>query len=114
MSSAVDPPVVKTMLNYGSRIMTELDLNRNDDVCHILSDQYGRIIRTVAAFLQISKAHVQLHMVARAALYHVLIQLYPEKAEYAARYYPFNERHLRFVEQLHGITRKVEREVTLE
>jgi len=109
MSSAVDPPVVKTMLNYGSRIMTELGLNRDDDVCHVLSDQYGRIIRTAAAFLQVSKMRVQPHMVARAALYHILIQLYPVKAEQAWRDYPFSNRHLRFIEQLAGITKKVEK-----
>ena len=108
MSSAVDPPVVKTMLNYGSKVMTELGLNRDDDVCHVLSDQYGRVIRTVAAYIQISKARVQPHLVARAALYHVLIQLYPAKAEQAHRDYPFSNRHLQFVEQLASITRKVE------
>lgn len=109
MSSAVDPPVVKTMLNYGSKVMTELGLNRDDDVCHVLSDQYGRIIRTVAAYLQISKARVQPHLVARAALYHILIQLYEGKAEQARRNYPFSNRHLQFVEQLAAITRKVEK-----
>jgi len=109
MSSAVDPPVVKTMLNYGSKVMTELGLNRDDDVCHMLSDQYGRIIRTVAAYLQISKARVQPHLVARAALYHVLIQLYEGKAEQARRNYPFSSRHLQFVEQIAAITRKVEK-----
>jgi len=108
MSSAVDPPVVRTMLSYGSKIMTELGLNRDDDVCHVLSDQYGKVIRTVAAFIQISQTRVQPHLVARAALYHVLIQLYPVKAEQAWRDYPFSDHHLRFVEQLVGITRKVE------
>ena len=112
MSSAVDPPVVKTMLNYGSKAMTEIGLNRDDDLCHILSDQYGRIIRTVAAFLQISKTRVQPHLVARAALYHILIQLYPAKAEQARRDYPFSDHHLQFVEQLAGITRKVEKRQT--
>jgi len=109
MSSAVDPPVVKTMLNYGSKAMTEIGLNRDDDMCHVLSDQYGRIIRTVAAFLQISKARVQPHLVARAALYHILIQLYPAKAEQARRDYPFSDHHLQFVEQLAGITRNLEK-----
>ena len=108
MSSAVDPPVVKTMLNYGSKAMKELGLDRDEDLCHLLSDQYGRVIRTVAAFLQISKAHVQPHLVARAALYHILIQLYPEKAERARRDYPFGERHLKLVEQLAAIMRNVE------
>jgi len=107
MSSAVDPPVVKTMLSYGSKIMTELGLNRDDDVCHVLSDQYGRVIRSVAAYLQVSKIHVQPHLVARAALYHILLQLLPTKAERARVLYPFSNRHLRFVEQITGIARKI-------
>ncbi len=108
MVSAVDPPVVKLMLNYGSKAMKELGLDRDDDVCHVLSDQYGRVIRQVAAYIQISKMHVQPHLVARAALYHALISLYSENAESARASFPFDRRHLKFVQQVVAIMKTAE------
>jgi len=108
LANAVEPPVVKTMLNYGSRMLKELGLDRDEDACHVLSDEYGRCVRTVAAFLQVSRMRVQPHVVARAALYHILIQLYPEKAEPARWAFPFQERHLQLVEQLALLARRAE------
>jgi len=108
LSSAMEPPVVKTMLNYGSRMLKELGLDRDEDACHVLSDEYGKSVRMVAAFLQVSKMKVQPHLVARAALYHLLIQLYPEKAEDARWRFPFQERHLELVEQLALLTNRAE------
>jgi ribosomal protein S27E len=108
LSSAVEPPVVRRMLDYGSRMLKQLGLDRDTDECHILSDQYGRCIRTAAAFLQVSKMKAQPHLVARAALYHILIQLYPEKAETARWIFPFPERCLTLVEQLDVLVRRVE------
>ena len=108
MSSAVEPPVVKAMLSYGSMMLKELGLDRDEDTCHVLSDEYGKCVRTVAAFLQVSRVKVQPHLVARAALYHILIQLYPEKAEAARWRFPFQEHHLELVEQLALLARRVE------
>ena len=108
LSSAVEPPIVKRMLDYGSKMLKQLNLDRDEAECHELSDQYGRCIRTVAAFLQVSKMKVQPHLVARAALYHLLIQLYPEKAETARWMFPFPERCLTLVEQLAVLVRKAE------
>jgi hypothetical protein len=108
LSSAVEPPVVRRMLNYGSQMLKQLYLDRNEAECHKLSDQYGRCIRAVAAFLQVSKMKAQPHLVARAALYHVLIQLYPEKAETARWIFPFPERCRTLVEQLSVLVRKAE------
>ena len=106
MSSALEPPVVKAMLSYGSKMLKGLGLDRDEEMCHVLSDEYGRCVRTVAAFLQISKIKVQPHLVARAALYHILIQLYPEKAEDARWAFPFQERHLELVENLALLLKK--------
>jgi hypothetical protein len=108
MSNAVEPPVVRRMLNYGSQMLKQLYLDRDEDECHKLSDQYGKLVRTAAAFLQVSKLKVQPHLVARAALYHVLIQLYPERAETARWMFPFPERCLTLVEQLSVLVRKAE------
>jgi hypothetical protein len=108
LSGALEPPIVRRMLNYGSQMLKQLGLDRDTDECHELSDQYGRCIRAVAAFLQISKLKVQSHLVARAALYHLLIQLYPERAEYARWAFPFPERCLTLVEQLSVLVRKAE------
>jgi hypothetical protein len=108
LSNAVEPPVVRRMLNYGSQMLKQLYLDRDEEECHELSDQYGRCIRAVAAFLGVSKLKVQPHLVARAALYHLLIQLYPEKAEYARWAFPFPERCLTLVEQLAVLMRRVE------
>ena len=108
LSSAVEPPVVRRMLDYGSKMLKQLNLDRDEAECHELSDQYGRCIRAVAAFLQVSKLKVQSHLVARAALYHLLIQLYPEKAETARWMFPFPERCLTLVEQLAVLMRRVE------
>jgi predicted RNA-binding Zn-ribbon protein involved in translation (DUF1610 family) len=108
MMSAVDPPVVKLMLNYGSGVMKELGLDRDEQVCHVLSDQYGRVVRQVAAIIQTGKVHVQPHLVARAALYHLLISLYPENAENARSTFPFDRRHLKFVQQVVRMMKRVE------
>jgi hypothetical protein len=108
MSNALEPPVVKRMLNYGSQMLKQLYLDRDEAECHELSDEYGKLVRAVAAFLQISKLKVQSHLVARAALYHLLIQLYPERAEYARWVFPFPERCLMLVEQLSVLMRKAE------
>jgi hypothetical protein len=104
----VEPPVVKRMLDYGSKMLKQLNLDRDEAECHILSDEYGKLVRTVAAFLGVSKLKVQPHLVARAALYHLLIQLYPEKAETARWMFPFPERCLTLVEQLSVLVRKAE------
>lgn len=108
LSGAVEPPVVKAMLSYGSKMLKGLGLDRDEDVCHVLSDEYGKRVRTVAGFLQVSRVEVQPHLVARAALYHILIQLYPEKAEDARWRFPFQERHLELVEQLALLAKRAE------
>jgi hypothetical protein len=75
-----------------------LNLDPDTDECHILSNQYGRILRSLAGFIQVSKEPITSHMVARAALYHLLLQTRPDKAEEARAAFPFNESHLGFVE----------------
>ncbi|MFH0896980.1 MAG: TFIIB-type zinc ribbon-containing protein, partial [Candidatus Bathyarchaeota archaeon] len=108
LSSAVDPLVVKRMLSNGSRMMKELGLDRDDDRCHVLSDQYGRALRVFATFLQDSKIKVQSHCIARALLFDLLSQLYHEKAEEASALFPFQPRHLTFVRQFRQMVRQVE------
>ena len=78
------------MLSYGSRILKDLDLDRDTDSCHILADRYGRLLRKLGAFMTISKIRIQPHMVARATLFYLLCRTDPEKAREARRRYPFS------------------------
>ena len=98
ISSAVDPPLVKKMLEYGSRVLKDLGLDRDTDECHLFADQYGRLLRKLAAFIQVSRVSVQPHLVARAALCY-LLRGNPERAEEASRKYPFDGKIYNMVAQ---------------
>jgi len=97
ITETVDPPIVRAMLNYGSRLLKQLGLSEDKDHNHILADSYGRLLRKIAAYLTISKAKLQPHMAARAALFYILSKTDPEKAKEAQRKYPFNRKYLKLV-----------------
>ena len=103
ITQTVDPPLVKSMLTYGSRLLKELGLDRDTDRNHIFADQYGRLLRKIAAYIMISKSSLQPHQAARAALYHLLSEVDREKAEEVKEKYPFNKKYLKLVITLHGI-----------
>ena len=102
VNSAVDPPIVRRMLSYGSRLLRGLGMDRDTELCHTFADRYGRLLRKLAAFLQVAKLKVQPHMVARAALYHQLKETgLNKKADEAKRKFPFNmDKHLKVVQLL--------------
>jgi len=93
----VDPPVVKRMLSYGSKMLKELGMDRDTDSCHIFADRYGRLLRKIGAFIQISKTEVPPYIAARAALFYLLINMDREKALEARKKYPFGTKYLEFV-----------------
>jgi len=92
ISSAVDPPIVKSILEYGSKMLKNLDLDRDTDECHLFADQFGRLLRKLAGFIQVSKVDVQSHLVARAALCYML-RGDQKRVEDAKKRYPFNDRY---------------------
>ena len=61
ITQIVDPPLVKSMLTYGSRLLKEMGLDRDTDRNHIFADQYGRLLRKIAAYIMISKSNLQPH-----------------------------------------------------
>jgi len=97
ITETVDPPIVRAMLNYGSRLLKQLGLSEDKDRNHILADSYGRLLRKIAAYLTISKAKLQPHMAARAVLFYLLSKTDPEKAKESQRKYPFNRKYLKLV-----------------
>ena len=99
ISSAVDPPLVKKMLEYGSRMLKDLGLDRDTDECHLFADQYGRLLRKIAGFIQVSRVDVQPHLVVRAALCY-LLRGNPKKAKEASRKYPFDSKYYNMVAQV--------------
>jgi len=98
ISNAVDPPLVKNMLEYGSKMLKGLGFDRDTDECHMFADQYGRLLRKLAGFIQVSRADVQPYLVARAALCY-LLRGNPKKAEEASRKYPFDGKYYNMVAQ---------------
>ena len=97
ITETVDPPIVRAMLNYGSRLLKQLGLSEDKDRNHILADSYGRMLRKIGAYLTVSKAKLQPHMAARAALFYLLSKTDTEKAKEAQRKYPFNKKYLKLV-----------------
>ena len=107
IQNAVDPPVAHRMLNYGSRMLKDLGMNQDTENCHVLADRCGRLLRKLAAFLQISKLNVQSHLVTRAAIYYLLRELKPEKADESRRKFPFKQKYLNIVEKLDKLEKEV-------
>jgi hypothetical protein len=101
ITETVDPPIVRAMLNYGSRLLKELGLDEDKDRNHILADRYGRLLRKIAAYLTISKSNLQPHQAARAALFYILRTVDPEKAKKAQKDYPFDRKYLNLVSTIY-------------
>jgi hypothetical protein len=101
ITETVDPPIVRAMLNYGSRLLKELGLDKDKDRNHILADRYGRLLRKIAAYLTISKSNLQPHQAARAALFYILRTVDPEKAKKAQKDYPFDRKYLNLVSAIY-------------
>jgi ribosomal protein L37AE/L43A len=106
IQNAVDPPVVKRMLNYGSNMLKDLGMHQDTEKHHLLAHRCGSLLREIAAFLQISKLNVQSYLVTRAAVYYLLKQLKPDKAEEARLRFPFKPRYLCMVEKLVELKRE--------
>lgn len=104
ITETFDPPLVKSMLNYGSRLLKQLDFDGDTERNHVFADEYGRLLRKLAAFLMVGKLKVQPHLVARAALYYLLSKTDGERAEEAKKMFPFNEKHLRIVSLVYNST----------
>lgn len=111
ISESVDLPVVKNMINYGSKMLKSLDMNRKwvnyIDSDHVFADRIGRLLRKLGAFLQISKLKVQPYLITRAAVYYLLSTLKPEKAEEARKKYPFKDKYLTIVKKLDLLEKSV-------
>jgi ribosomal protein S27AE len=106
LSHAVDPPVIKSMINYGSRLMKQLGLYKDTEFCHLFADRYGRLLRKLGAFIQISKLDVQPYLIARAALYYLLKKTDSKKAEEAREKFPFSNRYLSIVKKLEELDKE--------
>ena len=100
ITETVDPPIVKSILNYGSRLLKELGLDRDTDSNHTLADQYGRLLRKIGAYIMVSKSNLQPYQAARAALAYILSKVDPEKAKEVTEKYPFNSKYMDLVTML--------------
>ena len=98
----VDPPVIRSMLNYGSVLLKRLGLDRDTEFNHAFADRYGRLLRKIGAFLQATGSKVPGYLVARAALGHLLEEEAKfEKAAVVRERFPFKLKHLRIARGLH-------------
>lgn len=50
ITQIVDPPLVKRMLTYGSHLLKGLGLDRDTNRDHLFADQFGRLLRKIAAY----------------------------------------------------------------
>jgi len=91
VASAVDPPKVRNLLDYGSKLLREIGMDEDTEFNHLFADHYGRLLRKIGAFLQVSGMNVQGYMVARAALWHLLdVAGLHGKASLIREKFPFN------------------------
>jgi len=98
VASAVDPPKVRNLLDYGSKLLREIGMDEDTEFNHLFADHYGRLLRKIGAFLQVSGLNVQGYMVARAALWHLLdVAGLHGKASLIREKFPFNTEHLKIV-----------------
>ena len=104
LTETFDPPLVKSMLNYGSRLLKRLGFDGDTERNHVFADEYGRLLRKLAAFLMVGKLKVKPYLVARAALYYLLSKADGSKAEEVKQRFPFGEKHLRIVSLLYNAT----------
>lgn len=112
VSYTVDPPLVKRILRYGSRLLKNLGLATDKTSNHILADQYGRLLRKIAAYIIIAKSqdYLKPHLAARAALYYLLSKTDLNKAKTLKARYPFSEKYSDFIFMLQhkeGYKRKI-------
>jgi len=104
LTQTVDPPVVRNMLSYGSRMLKQLGLEKDTESCHLLADRLGRTLRKIGAFLHVSRMQVRPYMLARAAVYVVLSRRgMHDKAAEAQQNFPFKEKHVKLVEKLEDL-----------
>lgn len=94
---AVDPPTVKTLLEYGSQMMKGLGLDADTPRNHLIADELGRLLRKIGAIYYVGGFKVELPRIAAAALYATLQRLHPSMVEEARGRYPFEPRHYAWV-----------------
>jgi hypothetical protein len=80
ITSAVDPPKVRSILSYGSKLLRDLGLDRDTDFNHVFADRYGRLLRLSASIIEVSKLKLQPYLMARAILYQMLQKTDEKKA----------------------------------
>ena len=100
ITETVDPPLIRSLLNYGSRLLKETGYGTDTDSNHILADSYGRLLRKIGAYLMVSKSNLQPYQAARAALAYILTKIDPEKAKEVIEKYPFNSKYMDLVTML--------------
>jgi len=104
VTQMVDPPIVRSLLNYGSRLMKAVGLDRDTDRDHALADRYGRLLRKIGAYIMVSKSSLQPYRAARAALFYVLSTADPEKAGEFREKFPFDAKYLKLVTTLQTVS----------
>ena len=97
ITETVDPPIVKSILNYGSRLLKEFGFDGDTDSNHVFADRYGRLLRKIGAYIMVSKANLQPYQAARAALFFLLSKTDRKKAKEFQEKYPFNRKYLKIV-----------------
>ena len=85
----VDPPMVRSMLNYASRVLKGLGLDRDTDECHLLADYVGGMVRQAASVLSLGRWKVKPYLLVRAIVYYCLTKHKPSKTgEFLEKYKP--------------------------
>jgi len=112
IAETLDPPVVKNMLEYGSKMLKNLGFNPNDRLSAILANELGTVLRRIGAFLTVAKLGevFQPHLLTRAAMFFILKKFgFVEQAEECRKKYAFPEHEMKLLLKVEELT-----ELTLE
>jgi len=97
VTQTIDPPIVKSLLNYGSLLLKKLGFDQGMGNNHVIADRYGRLLRKIGAYMMVSKSSLQPHQAARAALAYILSKVDQKKAKELVKKYPFNSKYMDLV-----------------
>jgi len=98
ITETVDPPIVKNMLAYSSRLLKALGFTPENNISAVLAHDLGGILRKVGGFLAVSKIEVQPFMLVRAAIWVTLEKFgLIDEAQNCRRRYKFRESDLKII-----------------
>ena len=99
ITQTIEPPFIKNLLEYGSMMLKRFGFDRDTSSNHVFSDEYGRLLRKIGAYIIVTKAkNLQAYQVASAAFFYLLTKRGQiEKARKVKKEYPFHRKYFNLV-----------------